>query len=86
MGEDGFFILQPQIRDGVTVVNIMFAYNDEQNAIHRYQAQIELMVRQIGARKLVLQTKVTGLAKLLKSEGWTLDSETADIFHWFKVL
>ncbi|TGZ32576.1 hypothetical protein EQ875_03857 [Photobacterium damselae subsp. damselae] len=85
VGADGFFVLQPLSNDGVVTVNVMFAFNWESNAIHRYQSVIEQLSREIGARGLELTTAVKGLVPLLESEGWQQEN-TDRIMRWTKTL
>ncbi|MGD6739676.1 hypothetical protein ACN08N_23490 [Photobacterium leiognathi subsp. mandapamensis] len=85
VGEDGFFVLQPLSNNGIVTVNVMFAFNWESNAIHRYQSVIEQLSREIGARGLELTTAVRGLIPLLESQGWQQEN-TDRIMRWTKTL
>lgn len=85
VGEDGFFALQPLSNNGIVTVNVMFAFNWESNAIHRYQSIIEQLSREIGARGLELTTAVKGLIPLLEYEGWSQEN-TDRIMRWTKTL
>ncbi len=85
VGEDGFFVLQPISRTGIVTVNVMFAFNWESNAIHRYQSTIERLSREIGARGLELTTAVKGLIPLLEAHGWQ-QTNSDRIMHWTKIL
>ncbi|AWK83823.1 hypothetical protein [Photobacterium damselae] len=86
VGEDGFFVLEPLLQDGETIVNVMFAFNWGNNAIARYQETIERLSLDIGAKGLELCTAVKGLIPLLEQQRWELISTDNNVMYWTKRL
>ncbi|OEE65847.1 hypothetical protein A1OO_08545 [Enterovibrio norvegicus FF-33] len=87
VGADGFFVLRPFERNNGTLwVTVMFAFNWAGNAIERYQATVEKLSRQIGARGLDLYTKVAGLSLLFERQGFQQISVRDGVQHWEKRL
>ncbi|PCE67528.1 hypothetical protein E8E00_04905 [Salinivibrio sp. YCSC6] len=86
LAEDGFVVLQPTARNGLSWLNVMFAFNWGGNAITRYQSEIELKGRQMGARGVELFTAVPGLEQALLANGYVKTSGAARVQHWEKLL
>ncbi|UKA03860.1 hypothetical protein [Photobacterium damselae] len=86
VGEDGFFILEPLLRNEETIVNVMFAFNWGNNAIARYQETIERLSLDIGAKGLELCTAVKGLIPLLEQQRWEWVSTDNNVMYWIKRL
>lgn len=86
IADDGFMVLKPTVRKGITWITVLFAYSWGGDAIHRYQAQIETMTRQVGGRGVEAFTKVAALAPILEQEGYFCVEDGDDIQHWQKAL
>lgn len=86
VAEDGFLVLEPRHRKGLPWLNVMFAFNWGGNAINRYQGDVELKARQMGARGVELYTAVEGLEQALLDNGYVKTTGEARIQHWEKIL
>jgi hypothetical protein len=84
--KDGFTVLLPKRRDGLPWLNVMFAFSWGGNAIDRYQSEVELKARQMGARGVELYTAVEGLEQALLDNGYVKTTGEARIQHWEKIL
>lgn len=65
----GFCILEP-LPD--LSLNIMFAFSGAENAIDKYQIEIEKLARVIGCKTVQLTTKIDKLTETLNRHGYAL--------------
>lgn len=86
IADDGFMILKPTHRSGCVWVTVMFAFNWGENAIERYQPEIEKMTKQIGGRGVELYTAVTALSPILCGQGYERTGQEGKVQHWQKAL
>lgn len=87
VAEDGFMVLQPvPVPGGVISVNVMFAYNDGNDAMLRYQPVIEQLARDIGGRSVHFYTKIAQLKPIAESVGYRQVSTDGGIVQFSKTL
>ncbi|PMP10271.1 hypothetical protein BCS93_11045 [Vibrio breoganii] len=84
VGEDGFFVLRPIVRKGITITEIMFAYAWSSNAIDTYQMLIEELALKAKASAIQLRTVVVGLIPSLVEQGFKKEAGNQRIMVWTK--
>lgn len=83
--DDGFFVLEPKIREGVLHVCVLFAFSFVRGAADRQLPVIEMLAKEVGAQKLLFWTAVKKLHSVLIKHGFSC-VESGDIDMWCKVI
>jgi len=84
LSEDGFVALQPFDGDKVCV---LFAYSFTQGATAKYQPEIEVLCRKIGAKSIVFHTALNGaFTKLVQRLGYRKIAQQEHVSTWQKEL
>lgn len=84
LSEDGFVALQPFDGDKVCV---LFAYSFTQGATAKYQPEIEVLSRKIGAKSIVFHTALNGaFTKLVLRLGYRKIAQQEHVSTWQKEL
>lgn len=82
LSEDGFVALQPM--DGKAVC-VLFAYSFTQGSTAKYQPEIEVLSKKIGATSIVFHTTLDGaFATLCRRLGYRKLKQNEHISTWVK--